>query len=1445
MCPFFVIIKLIEEGCSMEAINGKLSVLVAFHNQATIVPQTLGRLLTFDEIGEIIALDCQSDDDTRQCLFNYSDKDDRIQVHHAETTDIFEAFNIGLSRVTRPYVQFLRADEQVEILSQAIALLSQDTVDMVISGTQSQGLSTTLAYHPELLEDIQLSNIIYKKHLIDTFKLNFYSGKEGVYLFNAMAMMASQGISLLPKRITKPSQNLPWYHQLSEEEWQRFLMSNTWLLKAAQPVPEIYHALVYFILTHAMDYGFPSKAKVNQNIKNAKYFVKWLKQEEIDYTEYALSAHLQLKYQALMTGAFPRFIALLTQNDEKIVYNQNKYQPKLSWHCDLIPEKIYLKGKFELIGHVATQWRGHITLEDDLPLVHPKLEAVMIHSLSGQKVPVMSMIQDNQVQVSVDSQLLDRFGEWQLQLRLQAQNAVVELEPTSNEQPLFFYDEAGRFVGRYSHQLSLYIQAPVAIRSFQRIEWTEESLTLSTQLEDGENLALYHKKSGQWLLSKRVKMMGQNVQSFNRKMLLSGEYEIYVCTKDGIRPLSELQGQRIDEMISDGAYQYHFKMDRRTTLEISILNTKGEIVEDNEQLRVKVFTKPYENLGYTPVALIVNGKRNYRFSIDKANIASLSLETLESGRYICEVLYQNGKEIILSPLDVPQVEMDQIQCVTATPFVFEIQHLSLDKQINVNHHWIDYIIYRLCPLIDKQVLIHTKQKSLLLPLVNPLYEKGYKVLWSDELTNHQKSQAFARSAIIISDTLFSTQFGKHKGQVMVHLSTTPFVLEMDQITQSFKLMKQKLHKKWLHHIQQFDTWYVENESEKNKLQAQWQYSKASVFSPSLMSVALSQQPQLERGTLSVGLLIKEDVDFKQLDALRGKVTFYVLQDEAADGIWRVSVDNIEQMAQKVSMIITDQIDYYELFKTANRTVWRYRGECELVNALQQKVTTACFPYNQEQVAHQLVEHITTLPIKQMKNESIVIKPLLQQVIHKTYETLFAMVGKLPSTNTMVFESFYGKKYADNPKALYLYAKEHYPEYRLVWTVQKGFEQCFEESGVPYIVANSLKALWIQARAKYWIQNTRMVPWKKPPAHTTVLQTWHGTPWKRLGLDIEHVTMPGVTKEEYHAEFLADTKKWDYLIAPNAYSLNIFRSAFDMDTMQMLPTGYPRNDVLVNATKKDYADFKMKLNLPRHKKVVLYAPTWRDDDNRGQGQYEMNLALDIKQFKERFGDEAVLLIRSHYFIKHADINEDEGIIDVSNYQDISDLYLASDVLITDYSSAFFDYALLKKPMIFFAYDKETYCDETRGFYFDYETVPGPIVQTNNELMDVLEEALHHPKVDEKYQAFAKQYLAWEDGRASQHVFEMLFGEKKWHIEEQETQVTGAVVKGEPILRNPKKSIQLKGYNGHSIEVERTYCTIDPIHQHPEGPAMYQVRLNDKVGYLLEEEILSDQILDDSK
>lgn len=354
---------------------------------------------------------------------------------------------------------------------------------------------------------------------------------------------------------------------------------------------------------------------------------------------------------------------------------------------------------------------------------------------------------------------------------------------------------------------------------------------------------------------------------------------------------------------------------------------------------------------------------------------------------------------------------------------------------------------------------------------------------------------------------------------------------------------------------------------------------------------------------------------------------------------------------------------------------------------------------------------------------------------------------------IVFESFIGRQFSDNPRAIYYYIKYHYPDYICIWFYDKKHLSNFKKiSNTELVQRGSFKWFWLIIRAKYWVSNSRFPGWLIKPKDTVYLQTWHGTPLKKLALDMEDVHIVGTDKSVYAKNFLKDANKWDLLIAPNKYSSDIFKRCFAF-SKEMLNTGYPRNDILTTGNNsKTILGIKTTLNLPLDKKIVFYAPTWRDS-------YTFDVPFDTAKLLRELSDDFILMVRFHYQIKNRpDFSNYSGFIyDLTDYNEVNELYLISDILVTDYSSVFFDFSILKRPMIFYCFDIELYKNYLRGFYFDFEKrAPGPIVLNEDSLIKAIKESstLTTKMLEDHYHDFYDQFTAWEDGNATKKVVNLL-------------------------------------------------------------------------------------------
>lgn len=387
------------------------------------------------------------------------------------------------------------------------------------------------------------------------------------------------------------------------------------------------------------------------------------------------------------------------------------------------------------------------------------------------------------------------------------------------------------------------------------------------------------------------------------------------------------------------------------------------------------------------------------------------------------------------------------------------------------------------------------------------------------------------------------------------------------------------------------------------------------------------------------------------------------------------------------------------------------------------------------------------------------KAYLKKIAKVAMLFLYRMMRKvLPiNKNIILFESNVGRNYTGNPKAIYeeMVRLGLDREYSCYFSIENM------ETEIPgnarKVKRLRLKYFYVMAVAGVWVSDSRFPAFIVKRDGVSYIQTWHGTPLKKLALDLDNIFMDGEKSiEDYKEKFKKNTETWDYLISQNQYSSEIFRRCFAFDKT-MLEFGYPRNDVLFHKNNdKDIAALKEKLGLPKDKKILLYAPTWRDNEYYQENRYKFSSQMDYDKMKEKLSDEYVLIVKYHYLVKDPiDWSKYKGFVySFDSKCDIAELYLVSDMLITDYSSVMFDYSLLGRPMLFFAYDLNAYKDELRGFYFDYlEEIPGPISMTTDELIGHIKN-YQEEEFEEKRKQYQNKFNTFDRGSASKEVVKLI-------------------------------------------------------------------------------------------
>jgi len=395
----------------------------------------------------------------------------------------------------------------------------------------------------------------------------------------------------------------------------------------------------------------------------------------------------------------------------------------------------------------------------------------------------------------------------------------------------------------------------------------------------------------------------------------------------------------------------------------------------------------------------------------------------------------------------------------------------------------------------------------------------------------------------------------------------------------------------------------------------------------------------------------------------------------------------------------------------------------------------------------------------------------------------------------VFESMEARGYSCSPRALYR-AMLHDPRFdgvEKIWALRGPMVRALQQRGgydirglaepasgstVPddldtVLGATALEELrhavivpWRSAeyrrsyaRAALWTTNTVLPAYLVPRPGQTYLQTWHGTPLKRLGCDIDADTSgsAGLSVRDIHARYRREGARFTWLLSPSRYATDRFVSAFDLAatgrTGAVIEEGYPRNDFMSTFTPEDAARIKSRLGVPAGKKVLLYAPTWRENQHVAGVGYTLENAVDFAAMRAALGDDYVVLFRAHCLISRGlDLSSYDGfVVDVSTIDDINDLYVIADVLITDYSSVFFDYSNLRRPVLFFMHDLEQYAGRVRGLYLGLDELPGPVAQTTADLIAAVR-AAETPSAEavERLERFRERFAPLDDGHAGERV-----------------------------------------------------------------------------------------------
>ncbi|MEV6844280.1 bifunctional glycosyltransferase family 2 protein/CDP-glycerol:glycerophosphate glycerophosphotransferase [Actinoplanes sp. NPDC051411] len=369
----------------------------------------------------------------------------------------------------------------------------------------------------------------------------------------------------------------------------------------------------------------------------------------------------------------------------------------------------------------------------------------------------------------------------------------------------------------------------------------------------------------------------------------------------------------------------------------------------------------------------------------------------------------------------------------------------------------------------------------------------------------------------------------------------------------------------------------------------------------------------------------------------------------------------------------------------------------------------------------------------------------------------AMRRLLPIDQSLaLYAAYWYRGVTCNPAAVAAKAAELAPQVRALWVVGRGRAASLPP-GTDYVVSGSFAYYRALARARYLINNVNWPNHLIKRRGTTHVMTHHGTPLKMMGMDqLDH---PASIRDTDFAAQMRRADRWDYSVSANAHTTIAWERAYPC-RYETLEVGYPRNDRLATATAAEVHAVRERLGLRPDQRVVLYAPTHREWLPAGKP------VLDVEQLAEVLGPDTVLLVRAHYFnvpppaAGSASAGSapapSGGIVDVSAYPVVEDLYLAADVMLTDYSSAMFDFAVLNKPIVVFVPDWQVY-QELRGTYFDLlAEPPGAVAVDFRSLREIFDTGAYAgPQATSARAAFRAKFCYLDDGGAAERVVRKIF------------------------------------------------------------------------------------------
>lgn len=347
---------------------------------------------------------------------------------------------------------------------------------------------------------------------------------------------------------------------------------------------------------------------------------------------------------------------------------------------------------------------------------------------------------------------------------------------------------------------------------------------------------------------------------------------------------------------------------------------------------------------------------------------------------------------------------------------------------------------------------------------------------------------------------------------------------------------------------------------------------------------------------------------------------------------------------------------------------------------------------------------------------------------------------------IIFVSFGGRKYDDSPKAIYekMLADPEFKNFDFIWAFIKPEQHSIPQGKI--VKTDTFKYYKTLLASKIWITNSAVQRGLYIPSNNSIyVNTWHGTPIKKMGLDIDNKRPSSRMKRNNLIS--------DIFLSQCEYEANIFSRAYLIPKESIAVVGLPRNDELVHRnSKNEIASIKKKLNIPSKKKVILYAPTFREYNRDSGSNCTFTLPFNLQKWEKQLSNEFVLLIRAHYeIVRNIDFGNTDFVINVSSYESLNELMLISDLLISDYSSIFFDYSILERPMLAYCYDFDTY-NKKRGMYFDIREMLECYIDNEDDIIDeiVSKRYINRINISKKF----KDKFVERSGDSSERCIELI-------------------------------------------------------------------------------------------